>query len=73
MEALNLFICPNYMRPISIRQPDAPQNSIKPKSGIKGISWSTSYGGWQVYRDQKYLGRAKTINQAKEILRRSEK
>lgn len=73
MEALNLFICPNYIRPTSIKQPETQPKPIKPKSGIKGISWSTLYGGWQVHRDQKYLGRAKTISQAKEILRMSEK
>lgn len=72
MEVLNLFICPNYQRPPSIRQPE-PEKPPLPQSGIKGINWHRKGSCWQVYVDKQYKGKAKTINEAKKILRRSEK
>lgn len=72
MEALNLFICPNYQRPPSIRQPE-PEKPPLPQSGIKGIRWYRKGSYWKVFACGQYKGKAKTINEAKKILRRSEK
>ncbi|TXI93628.1 MAG: hypothetical protein E6Q33_02635 [Neisseriales bacterium] len=69
MEALNYLICKNYARPPSVRQPDEPI----PQSGIVGINWNSVYKGWQVFKKSKYIGKAKTLAEAKEIMRRAKK